>query len=576
MDENKSFIMMVILISIFILMMWFMPVKSPLYKSEEIKPTININKEEDKTKAFFSNVKDFNESYEIIFPKENQVDEEIIYENKNLKIIFSKHDAIIKHAYLKYNFSGKEEQIDLVHPVQENDGALRIKFGKWDNDLTLEKLTGGTNYYSYNLENKDRYIFECKIKEKKSGKIYTIKKIYQFYENEYYFDLEIEIFNDKNEPIKFDKNENVFSIGWGPFFGINSRNQEENRALIDTFSFFNGTELKDIKLEKNNLLYTEIERKSSKNWISINTHYFAVVLYPKDKNISFFADSRDYKNKNYYCGFTRSSDEKIINSQTRVYLLPKSPRILSKYEEFKKDGIIIKSLLEKPIMFGLGNIIERILYTINKVVKNYGISIIILTILIKFLLHPLTLQSMKSQKKLASLQPKIKELQEKYKDNAEVLNREIMKLYQKEKINPFSGCLPLLFQMPLLIAMYRVLSTMVELKGANFLWIRDLTLPDAIYFFPFTINLILVRINSINILPIIMVVTQILSTVIMPEYRSNNQTKMMIWLMPLLFFILFYNISAGLVLYWTVMNILNIIHQIVNNLKPKKLNPVLT
>lgn len=567
MDNNKSFYLMIVLTMMFIIMMWFSPVKN-LTKNNQQETEVKEERrktEENKKTELISN-KEF--LFENITKEEVSNKETLQYENSLFKIIFSEKDAIIRHAYLKYNFSNNNSQIDLVSPLNEKDGAMRLKFGKWENDLTLEKLTGGNDIYSYKWLDKNKIEFECNIKDKKNGTIYTIRKTYQFFEGEYFFSLDIELFNNKGEPVKFDKDENVFSIGWGPFFGLNSREKEENKTLIDVFSYFDGHTVKDIKMNDKILkgsLYTEILRKTSNSWISTNTHYFASVLFPEDKNLSFFVDYRDYKNKNYYCGIVKSSDSIKINSKMKMFLLPKSPRILSKYEEFKKDGMVIKSHLETKIMFGLGNLIERLLYYIYKVVKNYGIAIIILTIFIKLLLHPLTVKSMQSQKRLTEIQPKIKEIQEKYKDNPEALNRETMKLYQKEKINPLGGCLPMLLQMPILIAMYRLLYSMVELKGASFLWINDLTLPDAIYYFPFSLNLIFIKISSINVLPIIMVITQLLSSLIMPEYKSNKQAKMMMWFMPILFFFLFYNISSGLVLYWTVMNLLNIIQQLFNN-----------
>jgi len=134
-----------------------------------------------------------------------------------------------------------------------------------------------------------------------------------------------------------------------------------------------------------------------------------------------------------------------------------------------------------------------------KFVKNYGVAIIILTIIVKVILFPLTYKSMASQQKLSGLQPKLKELQDKYKDKPEILNKETMNLYKKEGINPLGGCLPLLLQMPILIAMYQLLNNMVALKGAEFLWIKDLSRPDEILNFPFTIPL--VNIYSLNILP---------------------------------------------------------------------------
>ena len=160
---------------------------------------------------------------------------------------------------------------------------------------------------------------------------------------------------------------------------------------------------------------------------------------------------------------------------------------------------------------------------------------------------------------MQKLQPKMQELQTKYKEKPEMLNKKTMELYQKEGINPMSGCLPLLLQMPILFAMYQLLDRMVELKGESFLWIKDLAMPDNLIPLNFTIPIL--NSSSINLLPILMVLTQIATSLFTPDLQNNKQAKMMMWMMPLFFFFFFYNVSSALVLYWTTMNILGIAQQ---------------
>ena len=168
---------------------------------------------------------------------------------------------------------------------------------------------------------------------------------------------------------------------------------------------------------------------------------------------------------------------------------------------------------------------------------------------------------MVSQQRMSKLQPKVKELQEKYKSNPQLLNKETMALYKREKVNPFGGCLPMILQLPILMAMWRLLNGMVALKGANFIfWIKDLSVPDTVLDFGFTIPL--VNISSLNILPILMVGVQVITSYFMQDAQSNKQAKMMMWSMTILFFVIFYNAASALVLYWTVMNILNLAQQI--------------
>ena len=151
-----------------------------------------------------------------------------------------------------------------------------------------------------------------------------------------------------------------------------------------------------------------------------------------------------------------------------------------------------------------------------------------------------------------------------------MLNKETMAMYKKEGVNPFGGCLPMLLQMPILFAMYRLLTRMVALKGASFLWIKDLSLPDSILDFGFTLPII--NTSSLNILPILMVGVQVFSSMLMPDMQSNKQAKMMMWMMPVFFFFLFYNAASSLVLYWTIMNVLNLGQQVYTNYIKKKLS----
>ncbi|MCG8571027.1 MAG: YidC/Oxa1 family membrane protein insertase, partial [Spirochaetes bacterium] len=261
-----------------------------------------------------------------------------------------------------------------------------------------------------------------------------------------------------------------------------------------------------------------------------------------------------------------------ISSTFYVYIGPKIKNFLEEYDNLKRDGFTLShskiSAISPKIVFGLGNIVGSVLTAIYGVVRNYGVAIILLTLLIKLITFPLTYKGMASQERMSALQPKIKDMQAKYKDDPQMLNKKTMELYKKEGINPFGGCLPLLLQMPILIAMYRLLDQMVSLKGAGFLWITDLAAPDVVWQFAQN-PLPLIGINTLNIMPILMLGVSILSSLFMPNVQSNKQTQMMMWAMPAVFFFIFYNVASGLVLYWTVMNLLNLVQQLIT----KKLKP---
>jgi len=199
----------------------------------------------------------------------------------------------------------------------------------------------------------------------------------------------------------------------------------------------------------------------------------------------------------------------------------------------------------------------RLMIILNDVVRNYGATIILFSLIIKLLTYWPTAAQLKSSQRMQEIQPILKQIREKYKGDAQRMNAEMMALYKKYKINPLGGCLPLLLQIPVFWGMFNALRNAIELKGAPFMfWISDLSQPDVLFKFPFTIPL--VNINSLNVLPIIMTVVWLLQNrLTMPGKGGvkSEQQKLMAWL-PLIFAFIFYNMPSGLVLYWTVNQLL--------------------
>jgi YidC/Oxa1 family membrane protein insertase len=215
------------------------------------------------------------------------------------------------------------------------------------------------------------------------------------------------------------------------------------------------------------------------------------------------------------------------------------------------------------ILGWLENILKFILVTFYKVIPNYGVAIILLTVFIKIVLFPFTHKSYESTSKMQSIGPKINELREKYKDNPNKMNAEMAAMYKREGINPMGGCLPILFQMPIFIALYGLLNKHFDLRGAVFIegWITDLSSPETVFTLPFTIPIL--GWSEIHLLPFLFVGTQLWSSKQMSSgsMTSNNQMKMMTYLMPVMFFFILYDMPSGLLLYWTVTNLLTTAQQ---------------
>lgn len=200
---------------------------------------------------------------------------------------------------------------------------------------------------------------------------------------------------------------------------------------------------------------------------------------------------------------------------------------------------------------------------------NYGVAIILVTILIKILLWPLTAKSYRSMKEMQKLQPKVMKLREKYADNKEAMNREIMQLYKTFKINPLGGCLPMLLQIPFFIAFYRMLDSLLELRGAPFvLWIQDLAAPDRLGSLDFTIPFFAPP-TGLPVLTLLMGASMVLQQKMTPNTMGDPIQAKMMMMMPVVFTFILINMPAGLVLYWLVNNILSIAQQRIIN-RPEK------
>ncbi|MDL2269222.1 membrane protein insertase YidC [Desulfosarcina sp. OttesenSCG-928-A07] len=220
--------------------------------------------------------------------------------------------------------------------------------------------------------------------------------------------------------------------------------------------------------------------------------------------------------------------------------------------------------LGKALNFGFFNLLAKpFLWVLNKihtVIPNYGVAIIVLTLFIKILLWPLGNKSYKSMNDMKKLQPLMLELREKYKDDKQRMNQEIMSLYRTYKINPLGGCLPMLLQLPVFFAFYQMLYQAIELRHAPFfLWINDLSAPDRLLQFGFSIPFMAPP-YGIPVLTLIMGATMLLQQKMAPPPGDPMQAKMMM-LMPIVFTFIFINFSSGLVLYWLVNNVFSICQQ---------------
>ena len=331
----------------------------------------------------------------------------------------------------------------------------------------------------------------------------------------------------------------------------------EDNSFYSTFTgpaIYTDTE-KFLKVE-----FSDIEKGKAKTpgtqmagqptWVAMIQHYFTTAwipstTYQKDLYVEMLE-------KNQYRVGVKSKLEPIGVGQEKteslkLFVGPQEESVLESIApglELVKDYGWL-TILAKPIFW--------LLEKIHGIVNNWGWSIILLTVLIKLLFFPLSAASYKSMAKMKLVQPRLMEMKERFKGEPQKLNQAMMEMYRKEKINPLGGCLPVVVQIPVFIALYWVLLASVEMRGAPWLgWIQDLSQPDTLFGVWFG--------APIGLLPIIMAISMFIQVKLNPTPPDPLQAKLMMY-MPLIFSIMFFFFPSGLVLYWVVNNILSIAQQ---------------
>lgn len=291
-------------------------------------------------------------------------------------------------------------------------------------------------------------------------------------------------------------------------------------------------------------------------WGGVALHYFlsAIVPYGSKGKTLVVEDHGDAVRMILWVERAREDE---CDYKFRAYFGPKS------IEDLKRAG----EDLDKALHLGFFDIIARPLLLsmkfINEYTHNYGIAIIVLTVVIKLIFWPLTHKSFASMKEMQRLQPRIKQIRERFKNDREQLNREMMLLYKTHKINPLGGCLPMLLQIPVFFALYKALMDSIELRHAPFVfWIKDLAAPDYLLRFPPGVNFF--GIEGIGPLPLLMGASMVIQQKMTPSTGDPMQAKVMM-LMPIFFTFLFISFPSGLVLYWLMNNVLSIVQQIYIN-----------
>jgi len=367
-----------------------------------------------------------------------------------------------------------------------------------------------------------------------------IEKNIAFLHNRYGYDTVIKIKNktSQSQDMSFD----ITAAS-----NISKSEMFETRYIEAAIHYKDGSikKLTGSKLLIYNRLY-----KNDIDWVALKNKYYAIIAKPE-------FDAKGVFTKNISgeptLGFIVEGD-KTAPGETAAYKINFyiGPMELKELEKLDPG-------FTKAMNFGFLTSISLILLSVLQffygIVHNYGIAILLLTFCINLFLYPLTFKSLKSMQKLQELQPQMEKIRQENKNNPVKLNKEIMELYKRYKVNPMGGCLPMVLQMPVFIALYNTLSRSVELKNATFLWIKDLSMPDAFFHLGSPIPFLG---SAINLLPILMIGAMILQQKISQSTTGASQSeqqKMIANIMPVMFGFIFYSLPSGLVLYWLTSTI---------------------
>ncbi|HVN48676.1 MAG TPA: membrane protein insertase YidC [Bacteroidota bacterium] len=387
-----------------------------------------------------------------------------------------------------------------------------------------------------------------------------IKRL-KFHNGEYGFDEKIQFENLSSVVANYQ-----YEVLWEHGIRYAERNSIEESNFAAGYAYAGG-ELTQIDA-------TKIDQKEQKeisgavNWVATRDKYFGIAMIPIDvvSEGAYLEGNRRAMPSNgaleSYAISLKMPYKGGVSEGTaiKVFLGPLQHSILKSYNVGLENIMSLGwAWLVRPIS---EYIMLPIFLAIHSVVSNWGLVIIIFSILIKLALHPLSKKQMESMKKMQKLQPMMDEIREKYKDDPQRMNQAVMNLYKEYGVNPAGGCLPLLFQLPIMYALYAVFRGAIELRHSSFIWwIKDLSSPDVIYTLPFGIPIMGSEISGIALLMGVSMFIQSKQTVQDPRQKS------MIWMMPIMMTLVFNSLPSGLNLYYAVFNVIGIVQQIFINKK---------
>ena len=583
MDRNS--VLAFILIGL-VLMLWLWyntPDPSKLPKKKQDSTQVQIPKKEEseitKTDTVKASTqkenKEINDTLGVYFSNvELGTNRFFTIETPLLKVEINSTGGKFNRVFLKKYKEWYGGQVQLINT--KDGGDLNLSFVTKDGKLIT------TSYFEFkpefsessiNLTEQDSITKSFILKINDTS---FIRKKFTFYKDKYFVRVDVE-FKGMDRIISGNR----YALDWenGIRFVEKNTFDEATFAKVD---YYAADELFNFDATKIN---EKIEKKISGvfDWVGIRNKYFVITILPLQQDpdglLELKGEKKALQNGGVIDKYSLSISKNINNfayakDAYNFYFGP------IEYSTLKAHHPTMTSIVDFGSFLGLTFIIRPIaeyimlplLKFLHSFIPNYGIVIIIFSLIIKILLHPLTKQSMTSMKKMQLLQPMMNEIREKYKGDPQKMNQEVMKLYQTYGINPAGGCLPILLQMPILIALYGLFRATIELRQQPFmLWIKDLSVPDTIVHLPFRLPFFMI--DEISGLALLLGLTMFIQQ---KMSVTDPRQKAMIYIMPILFTLLFNSFPSGLNLYYFMFNLFSIGQQYYMNKfsKPIELKPV--
>lgn len=480
---------------------------------------------------------------------------------------FTEIETPLIHARISNRGGGKIYDFSLTKYNKPDKSPVKIIDADLQNGYDIQFLSAQGRSQKIQLE---RFYFYTKNDQEKvsigEDGSYTlvyyiaynnsrIEKKITFYGNRYHVDLQFIV----SDPSGLFLNKE-YQLIWKNGLPANEENRVEDFSYSEIYaSMGDELESKDLTKEGN---ISEQNITGLCSWTAIRTKYFLAALIPRNiqtNSVTFGGYGvkvKDIVERRYTTSLNISKNEESRIDSFTVYLGPLDNSILGEYGIGLNRLVLNHGWYEQTFRIISLPIVD-LLEFFHKYVLNYGLVIVIFSILVKIVVYPLTKKSYRSMKEMGKIQPLLLELKEKYKGDPQRLNRATMQLYKEHGVNPLGGCIPVLLQLPLLAALFIVFRSTIQLRGASFIpgWINDLSRADTLFTLPISLPFYG---NQFNLLPILMTVSMIIQS---KMTMQDPKQKAMIYLMPIFMLFLFNQFPSGLNLYYTLFNIWTILQQ---------------